>query len=739
MGKVASLLPSIQKLYDSAGRDIEFAAVISSSDSRDDTVLAELIEADGRLRISRNKPVDLQRYFAAIADLDRRPDPLDAAIDVTLRWLAGSARAAPQAIESLIEQYPFLEGPIREAAALNAAIWSTTGLRARVAPPPSKPLPCEFGPLGPNGLRRYELQKLLGQGAFGQVYLTLDRQLSEEGHTALVAIKILVTADRSPWARQRMIEEATKVRRISHRNVVAVIDRGVSEQGEDFIVYEFVDGGDLSELIVQRPNLPVDQAATLVTQIALGVHAAHSAGVIHCDLKPGNIMMTAQGQPKVADFGIAVRLNDLDRRQPGPGEETQSGSGQHGPIGNLAFVSPEQYRGEEGALSVPSDIYALGGILYLLLTGKLPNGATLEEIAATHDPQNGRREAPRVRGERPQVDRDLESICLRAMAVSPADRYSSAAALAEDLERWLHAEPIAWTNPGLVRVLGLWMRRKPALAAALGLIIALVISGTAMIMHWASRAQQEAIRAAVTKVELDHEQKEKAQKLAIQTGVVNALTTLKSKDYRLNTELLTVIWALEYAFGPTVLGVPDAQSKLWLIRTDKLRSLIERAHEDGRGDELETLLWESALGFWLVCDRNYTEVEPLLEENLRKWTLRLAPGDDWMVNVKAMRDCAALNRIAALQPTAPATIDQLRELETTLIADNEAVARQHQGTPMHFLVLRSLADLYAPMLLNQPQRQDDLMRERQILIDETAFKRTGNVPQPPAASAPAPK
>ena len=122
---------------------------------------------------------------------------------------------------------------------LNAAIWSTTGLRAGVTPPPVKALPCDFGPVMSSGQRRYQLQRLLGQGGFGQVYLTLDRQLSEEGHTAMVAIKILSVGKRSPWARERLIEEATKVRRISHPNVVTVMDRGVTEQDEDYIVYEF--------------------------------------------------------------------------------------------------------------------------------------------------------------------------------------------------------------------------------------------------------------------------------------------------------------------------------------------------------------------------------------------------------------------------------------------------------------------------------------------------------------------
>src|SRR5690606_28482277 len=112
-------------------------------------------------------------------------------------------------------------------------------------------------------------------------------------------------------------------------------DRGVTEQNEDYIVYEYVDGGDLSDALERQP-IPIDEAVRLVRKIAMGVHAAHAAGVIHCDLKPGNIMLTSAGEPKVADFGIAVRLGESQDF----GYDLPNRRSNRGPIGNVAFISP---------------------------------------------------------------------------------------------------------------------------------------------------------------------------------------------------------------------------------------------------------------------------------------------------------------------------------------------------------------------------------------------------------------
>ncbi len=699
-----SLLSEIQQLYDKVRGDVDFAAVLQASDSRDDAVLAELIEADGRLRIARGRSVTLTRYLTAIPDLRDRPDSLDAAIDVTLRAMSGGSCVSDEATQQLVEQFPDLEEAIREAAALNAAIWSTEGLHERVTRGPVRPLPYEFGPRLATGERRYQLQKLLGQGAFGQVYLALDRHLSEDDHTAMVAIKILATADRSPWARQRLIEEATKARRINHPNVVLVHDRGVTEQNEDYIVYEYVDGGDLSDALERQP-IPIDEAVRLVRKIAMGVHAAHAAGVIHCDLKPGNIMLTSAGEPKVADFGIAVRLGESQDF----GYDLPNRRSNRGPIGNVAFISPEQYRGDDNALAVPSDVYALGGILFLLLTGTLPNGSSLEEIARNHDVETGRREPPMLRPLNPKIDRDLEAICRRAMAVKPEDRHSSAAALAEDLERWSRREPLTWTNPSVVRIASLWARRKPGLAAAMATIVVLVLAGAATLQYWMSVAAEHRMQAAIAQLEVQHkEERERAIQLLV-TRVTRTLGEL-GHDYRLATEGIIKVWLLEYVFGSKLLDIADAGPELWKSRISLLRNAVRTFHEQGRAEHMETAMWESALAFWLVSDKDYKEAEPLLRANIAKWE-RAFPQDPWIEHLRAMAAAAVVNRFlvqteagAHARHWQEAEWKELQEAEARLLAVCEGLPEDHRGTPFHLLALRSLKDLYSPQLLDQPQR-----------------------------------
>jgi hypothetical protein len=591
--------------------------------------------------------------------------------------------------------------------------------------PPSKPLPLDFGPRLAGGQRRYVLQKLLGQGAFGQVYLGLDRQLSETGHTAMVAIKILVAADRTPWARQRLIEEATKVRRINHRNVVLVLDRGVSEQDEEFIVYEYVDGGDLGEKLSQNsPIRSVHVAVQLLAQIAHGIQAAHSAGVIHCDLKPGNIMLTAAGEPKVTDFGIAVRTGDSYERDR---DEMMRG----GPVGTVAFISPEQYRGEEGALSIQSDIYALGSILFYSLTGKLPNGSTLSEIAAAHDLDSGRVHPPSARVLRSEVDRDLDSICQRAMALKPSERYSSAAALAEDLERWGRMEPIAWTNPGAVRTLRLWAGRKPALAATTAAIVVLAVASAAVALRLNAIANRNRLDAAIANIRLEQSQREETQKKAAQGELVAKLMTLKNQ-YHLNTEILPQIWLLEYVTGPKVLNLPNSQARLWENKVETLRWLVNDARTHNRANAMETLLWESALAFWLVSGGEYTQSQPLLDSNIARWSMRLEPEDPWLSDLKAISVCAQMNRIldeARLNPqsTDRSEAGQLQKTVAALRQIDHQTPADHRGTPLHVLVLTRLQDAYAPAGLNDPVKVQEFAR---AIAESTRSKPPSSATQP---------
>jgi serine/threonine-protein kinase len=234
-------------------------------------------------------------------------------------------------------------------------------------------------------------------------------------------------------------------------NIVQVFDAGEVE-GLPYFTMELVGGGNLADQIKGVPQ-PAEKAAALVATLADAVGVAHQSGIVHRDLKPSNILLTSDGAARVTDFGLARRLED-------DGNLTLSGS----PVGTPSYMAPEQARGDKAAVGIPTDVYALGTILYELLTGRPPfradtATATLRQVMAD-DPVSPARPNPRV-------SRDLQTICLKCLEKQPARRYASAQALADDLRRFLLGEPITACPPGRGERLVRWVRRHPGLAAVL--------------------------------------------------------------------------------------------------------------------------------------------------------------------------------------------------------------------------------------------------------------------------------
>ena len=706
------LAGEVSQLYVDRSADPGFAEVLDHFGFESDNDLAELIEADGRLRLRLKRPVTLNRYLEAVPDLSGRRDPLDAAIDMSLRSLARTGRADEASVQRLIESFPQLGPAIREAAALNNALWSTRRVRRHLVGTSIRELPCDFGPILEGGGHRYELRELLGEGAFGQVYLAVDRQLSEEDHPAYVAIKLLCGDDRSGQTRQHLIDEATKARRINHPNVVRVLDRGVSDHDEDFLVYEFVAGGDLARWARRhRDTVPVEPAIRMVARIARGVHAAHMAGLVHCDLKPNNIVLTKEGEPKVADFGVAIRAGE-HRRSEEPAADDPA------PVGNLAFMSPEQYRREEGALTIPTDVYGLGGILYWLLTGILPNGATPESIQRTHDPVRGRAAPPALRPYRPKVDRDLEAVCQRALAARPDDRFSSAAALAANLEAWLDRKPITWTRPSAARRISLWARRKPAIAAAAAAILILLVSSGAALQHLASVARQERFEAAVAAVELEKEEKYRLEFRKNLGKIIKRFKVVAEEG--LAHEVLPQIWLAEWLFGPTILGDGPERFELWRLRLEMVRDLLHRASAEGRGNHILALQWQSALGFWLINEWYYTEAEEVLADSYAGWEAVADPRDPWLTQLRALQACAAVGRVTDCNLDdlkASASPEQIAALAETLDEAERMLSADDWGTPLHHVVLVHLDIVHGPDLLDRPGRRAEVRETLQAVTE----------------------
>ncbi len=301
----------------------------------------------------------------------------------------------------------------------------------------------------------YRVEALLGRGGMGVVYRAWHLRLNRA-----VALKMLLAG---PWARleelERFLREAQAVAALRHANIVQVYDVGDAD-GRSWFTMELVEGGNLAEKIRGVPQAG-HQAAALVATLADAIHAAHQSGIVHRDLKPANILLTSDGTPKVTDFGLARRLE-------GDRGLTLSGL----PMGTPSYMAPEQARGEKRAIGPATDIYALGAILYELLTGRPPfraesATATLQQVAADEPVPPSRLN--------PQAPRDLETICLKCLHKEPGCRYASARELADDLRRFLNDEPIRARPPGRWERSLRWLRHHPALAVAL--VAAVLLTG----------------------------------------------------------------------------------------------------------------------------------------------------------------------------------------------------------------------------------------------------------------------
>jgi hypothetical protein len=304
----------------------------------------------------------------------------------------------------------------------------------------------------------------VGRGHFGDVFKATDSRLQR-----FVAVKVPRTSDLTARERDAFLREARTAAKLRHPNIVTVHDVGTTDEGI-YIASEFIDGVNLADLIAGTKLAPV-RAAEIAAATADALEHAHQQEVVHRDLKPRNIMLDAAGEPHLLDFGLAKQS---------AAEFTITSAGDI--LGTPAYMAPEQARGEASNADARTDVYALGVTLYEMLTGRRPFEGNFRGLLyqILHD------DATPPRKLVPEIPRDLETICLKAMSKPPALRYESAAAMAADLRRFLASEPILARRAGLVERGWRWCRRNPLVALsssiagiAVLLLVALQFNGRA--------------------------------------------------------------------------------------------------------------------------------------------------------------------------------------------------------------------------------------------------------------------
>jgi len=350
-------------------------------------------------------------------------------------------------------------------------------------------LPRQFGD--------YEVLEELARGGMGVVYRARQTSLHRTVALKMVAAGHLA----SPTAVQRFKTEAEAAANLEHPNIVPIYEIG-ELAGQHYFTMKLVEGASLAQRLADftlaRADPPsghktaairqqAHRLAVLLAKVAEAVHYAHQRGILHRDLKPGNILIDQEGQPHLTDFGLAKRIaadSDL----------TLSGE----IMGTPAYMAPEQAAGNVRQITTAADVFSLGAILHQLLTGRVPfSGATPVEVfhAIIHD------EPPAPRALNPAVPRDLETICLKCLEKDPAKRFGSARDLADELRRFAHGEPILARPVSRAEKLWRWSRRNPALAgfAVATLLLLLTVVVGAPIAVWRESALRRHAEAEASK------------------------------------------------------------------------------------------------------------------------------------------------------------------------------------------------------------------------------------------------
>jgi serine/threonine-protein kinase len=480
--------------------------------------------------------------------------PVDPQVQLLLEEILESNRTPEDVCQSCPELLPQVRDRLKRVHALEAqfdSLLPTPGFTPTPHAPTDGKLPQVPG---------YEVQAILGRGGMGVVYKARQSRLNR-----IVALKMMLAgAYAGPHERARFQREAEAVASLHHCNIVQIYDVG-DHDGCPFFTMELLEGGSLAQALAGTPQ-PARQAAALLITLAEAMHVAHRASIVHRDLKPANILLTEEGSPKVADFGLA-RHFDI--------EAGLSLSGAR--IGTPSYMAPEQVIGEAATIGPATDVYALGTVLYEMLTGRPPFRG---ETAAETEQQVIAAEPVPPAQLNPKVPRDLETICLKCLQKEPQRRYATALDLADDLKRFRDGRPIQARPVGQGERLWQWVRRKPteaALVATALTSVALALGGGLWLER--QRADQRAEKAR---------QEERASQTA-KAALEKAASLGKQGRWREAQSALAQVRGLVEASAPRGLIERLRRAQTDASMVSELEEIPLRIADHGRSDEAGAL------------------------------------------------------------------------------------------------------------------------------------------------------
>lgn len=448
---------------------------------------------------------------------------------------------------------------------------------------------------------RYEMLEMIAQGTRSWVYHARDRHF---GLNADVAIKLFRPGTKA--------DEGLLGRQVRHTNVIHTLDRGTDPgSGFEYLVTDYASNGTLADV---RVPVQVEQAVCTVIDLARAAHAAHQAGIVHCDIKPQNVLVDAQGIYKLADFELAHNVH---------------GGKPAALAGTPAFMAPEQWRQDSFSATPAADTYALGGILYWLLSGLYPNGSSKPEAEAL---AHGRVQRPPLQA--PWV---ILRIMERALAPDATKRFESAAAMAQDLERWLRHEPIAWLDPSISTRAVLWARRRPWRVALVGVAaVTFTIGGVAVLQVHNAKLAADVRAQVLAEQEATRRFDERAKSVRQDLGdeYSNLFNLRHDRQMSQDGQEALIGGLVDPSVIPKDVGALEQQAIE--ERVGQLQTVLDHGKEQGLDGSMYFLNLRICLATDLLILNRDAEVQELLKAVRAQLLPRASPDDPMQTAITMM-------------------------------------------------------------------------------------------------------